>query len=239
MTNEVKSVKKVKPLNEIIFKNFLADELTVKEVKSLNVALADRFEYIIEKIAELTNRYVAWFDYDNVSHSDDYSRGFFDTENYKSHVGYVSEFLFENKQKYTYEKYDNVFPTKWFYQNFESVLEAEIEEFFKEEELKEEKKKSNKNKDQEELQKFKESIIKKLTQEELAYISFLSIENVRENKKNTNKLISTEVSKFVKEMKENGVMVSTKYEEYRKGKKKATDFESWVLKNMSKIRDSI
>lgn len=233
---------KIKPLNEATFKKFVADELTVKEVKSLTVSLNERFKYIIEKIAELTGRSVAWFDYGNNNYDKEYgdsNSGFFDTDQYHTNVSYIGEFFVEKKQAYLLQKYDNEFPTKWFYQNFENTLENEIAEFIIEENNKTIQKTTNKNKAKEDLQKVQESIRKKLTKEELSYISFVSIEAVRENKKIMNKSVSAEVSKFVKEMKENGIIVSKKYEEYRQGKNKAKDFETWVLKNMTKIRDSL
>lgn len=229
----------VKALNKQTFQRFLFDELTVKEVKELEPQIAKRFEYIVCKIGEETGRIVDWYDYDN--QGGEYHPGTFDTDDYNEHVGYTGEFSLvkSNTKVVRYDHYDHIFPTAWFYTNFEVVLKNEIEEFLSEQKHLTAIKEKGKMYAQEEMQKMRESIIKKLTTEELSYISFVNLEDVRKNKANVKKAVSCDVSQFIKEMKRAGVPVSEQYAQYRGNKKKAKDFESWVLKNMEKIRGSV
>lgn len=238
------NIEMMKPLTQAVFKKFLADELTVKQVKVLEPEIAKRFHYIVHKIAELTGRSVDWYDYSNESGNDNYNsydestRGYFDTDNYKEHVGYTGDFPLQFSQIARYEKYDEMFPTKWFYTNFEVQLKNEKQEFLNEQQRLQEEKEKGKNFELEEMQKMRDSIMKKLTPEELAYITFVKIEDVRKNKSKVSQSVAAEVAQFIKEMKKKGVAVSQQYTKYREGKKKAKSFEAWVLKNMEKIRES-
>lgn len=224
------------PLDEKTFKKFLADEMTVKEVKTFTEILSKRFSYIVHKIAEITGRTVDWFDYAN--ENGEYSPGEFDTGSYSHEVDYTGEFSTKSRDL-RFEDYDYSFPTTWFYTNFEVQVKKEKESFFKSEKQKEEEKQLAKEKFQEEFKKVQNNIKKKLTAEELAYIGFLSPEDVRKNKAKIHKAISADVAKFIKEMKQKGVNVSEKYEEYREGKKKPQTFDSWVLKNLNALTKSV
>lgn len=234
-------IETVAPLNQIVFKHFLADELTVKQVKALETQIASRFNYIVHKIAEITQRQVDWYDYDNTTDDYDYnSHGEFDTDAYKQNVGYTGEFSTLFAQMPRFEGYDNEFPTKWFYSNFEVQVKNERDAFLNEQKRLEDEKIKGKNFEVEEMQKVRESIMKKLSPEELAYISFVKLEDVRKNKvqakAKVSKTVACEVSVFIKEMKQKGISVSGQYQQYRDGKKKPKSFETWVLKNMEKIR---
>ena len=228
----------VKTLNKETFQRFLSDELTVKEVKELEPQIAKRFEYIVGKIGEETGRIIDWYDYDN--QGGEYHPGTFDTNDYNEQVGYTGEFSLvkSNTKVVRYDQYDNIFPTAWFYTNFEVALKKEIEEFLSEQKHLTAIKEKGKMYAKEEMQKMRESIMKKLTTEELSYIAFVKLEDVRKNKANVTKSVFCEVSQFTKEMKRAGIPVSEQYAQYRENNKKAKDFESWVLKNMEKIRKS-
>lgn len=228
----------VKTLNKDTFKRFLFDELTVKEVKELEPQIAKRFEYIVSKIGEETGRIIDWYDYDN--QGGEYHPGTFDTDDYNEQVGYTGEFSLvkSNTKVVRYDQYDNIFPTAWFYTNFEVALKKEIEEFLSEQKHLTAIKEKGKMYAKEEMQKIRESIMKKLTTEEFSYIAFVKLEDVRKNKANVKKSVFCDVAKFTKEMKRAGIPVSEQYAQYREKNKKAKDFESWVLKNMEKIRKS-
>ena len=55
MPEDVKKYAQSNPIDESIFKKFLADEMTVKEVKQLNEEMTNRFVYIVYKIGEMTS----------------------------------------------------------------------------------------------------------------------------------------------------------------------------------------
>lgn len=236
MTNKAEDYQIKTPLDETTFKKFLNDEMTVKEMKLFTETLDKRFSYIVHKIAEITDRKVEWYDYAN--ENGEYSPGVFDTVNYYTNVKYTGSFS-RNNRDVRFENYDDVFPTKWFYTSFEEQLEKEKEEFFNYERQKKEEieKKLSLENHKEEVIKVQNNIKKKLTTEELAYIAFLSPEDINKNKTKIQKSISVDVAKFTKEMKEKGVNVSEKYQEYRQGKKKPQSFNNWVIKNLKSLNN--
>lgn len=228
------------PLDEQTFQKFLHDEITVKEAKAFKDLVDKRFSYIVHTIAKMQGESVDWFDYDNSDGGE--GVGYFDTDSYKDNVEYVGDFRdLPNKEyvKNRFEKYENSFPTKWFYQNFETVLENEHAKFLKKEKEKQTKEKLGKEKAKEDFEKIKDSIKKKLTFEELSYISFLSIDEVKKNQAKHVKIVEQEVAKFIKEMKQKGVDVSKMYQHYRIGKKKPKNFNEWVVKNREGIKNSV
>lgn len=156
-------------LNQEKFTKFLNDEFTVKEVKLFGPEIEERFDYIVKKIAEITNRNVEWYDFDNEGNNED-SPGFFDTEEYSKNVHYVGGF--NNLTKIRFKNYDDAFPTSWFYTNFEESLKNEQKEYFSK---LEENKKSQEDKAiiiKQKHAKIQESIKSKLTKEELSHITF-------------------------------------------------------------------
>ncbi len=232
MTKENYSLKT--PLNKELFIQFLNDEMTVKQVKSFTEDLTKRFYYIVHTIAQITGRTVDWFDYDN--EGGEYNPGVFETELYRDCVGYVGEFTHKKDMKVRFEDYDDNFPTYWFYSDFEAQLKNEQSAFFKQEEKRTNEKNEKLLKNKQDFTKVQNSIKTKLTQEELAYIRFATHEEVRKNKAQNVKEQSTQVAKFMKEMKKAGLDISKQYEQYREGKKKVKTFEVWVLDNMEKLK---
>lgn len=227
------------PLDEKTFKKFLQDEMTVKEAKVFKDVVDKRFSYIVHKIAEVNSKNVSWFDYDNSDGGE--GVGFFNTDSYKNNVDYTGEFedlSYKPQVKNTFDKYDYSFPTKWFYQSFEVALKQEQQAFLKKEKAKQDEAKLSKETAKLEFEKVKDSIKKKLTIEELAYISFLSMEEVSKNQAKAVKSVMDDVSKFIKEMKQKGVDVSKMYQHYRMGKKKPKNFYTWVMKNRQEIQNS-
>lgn len=230
------------PLNEKNFKKFLQDEMIVKEAKAFKDLVDKRFSYIVHKIAENNSTNVSWFDYDNSDGGE--GVGFFNTDRYNEYVFYTGEF---ESLSYipvkSFTKYDNSFPTKWFYQNFELALKKEKEDFLQEQKNQQEQAKLGKEKAKIEFEKVKDSIKKKLTIEELNYISFLSMEEVKKNQDKHVKTISKDISKdiatFIKDMKQQGVDVSEMYQHYRMGKKKPKNFYEWVMKNRQEIKSKV
>ena len=232
MTTEKYSLKT--PLNKELFIQFLNDEMTVKQVKSFTEDLTKRFYYIVHTIAQLTGRTIDWFDYDN--EGGEYNPGVFDTEVYRDCVGYLGEFSNKKDMKVRFEDYDDSFPTRWFYNNFEDELKSEQSAFFKEEEEKNNEKNAKLLKNKQDFTKIQNSIKAKLTKEEMAYIRFATHEEVRKNKAQQVKSQGTEVAKFIKEMKKLDFNISEQYQKYREGKKKVKTFDVWVLDNMDKLK---
>lgn len=235
MTNRDKTYEQKTPIDKKIFAKFINDEMTVKEVKAFTDELTKRFYYIVHEIAQVSGRIVDWFDYDNQDGED--NPGSFDTDYYKDTVGYTGEFITKDKKiKEPFEDYDTEFPTEWFYTNFEEQLVEEKNQFFEAQAKVEKEKAVAKEKSKNDVKKVQDSIRAKLTTEELAYIAFLSPEEVRKNKTVMSKVVSSEVAKFIKDMKKAGIDISAKYQEYRKDKKNPQKFEDWVVKNKSAFK---
>jgi len=231
MPEDVKKYAQSNPIDESIFKKFLADELTVKEVKQLNEEMTNRFVYIVYKIGEMTSFNVDWFDYDN--EGGEYAPGTFNTDDYAQNVGYTGKFIYEKGDRFS--DYDNSFPTNWFYEEFETSLQKEVKDYFHKKKIAEEEKQQNKQKKEDQLSKIKEKILSKLTEEEKLYIRFCSPSEVSENKKIEASKSRKDVAKYIKEMKEKNVDVSGLYQSYRDKTKSPISFEKWIAKNKKKI----
>lgn len=231
MPEDVKKYAQSKPIDESLFKRFLADELTVKEVKFLNEEITNRFVYIIYKIGEMTSFKVDWFDYDNEGGED--SPGEFDTDDYAQYVSYVGKFFYDKGERFDY--YDNSFPTVWFYTEFEDDLQQEVDDYFQKKQLAEKVKQEKKQQKDDEIFKIKEKILSKLTDEEKLYIRFCSVSEISENKKIEASKSRKDIAKYIKEMKEKNVDVSGLYQSYRDKTKSPISFDKWIAKNKKKL----
>ena len=221
-----------KPLNEELFKKFLNDELTVKEVKSMEEELSNRFVYIVYTVAKQTERQVDWFDYDN--EGGEYNPGYFDTTVYKTKVGITGQFYDLIKDRY--DNYDNYFPVEWFYKNFEEDLNNEITAYNKEQQQSKEKKNLKKQNSKEKLENIKDSIVSKLSTEELAYIKFISLEeaiNLKENSVTQN--LTKNINIKVKKLEDLGVNAKEKFNEYKQKEKKPLEFKNWLDLMLEKL----
>ncbi len=144
--------------------------MTIRNAKTFQNELNNRFLYIVHKIGEITGFDIEWFDYHN--ESGEHHPGFFDSQSYKNHVQYVGHFNYEKNLRFNH--YDNDFPTEWFYTNFEEILIKEKEQFLQKENNKKELEIKKKLDNLEKFNQLKEQVLSKLTDEEKSIVKFSS-----------------------------------------------------------------
>jgi hypothetical protein len=135
----------------------------------------DRFAEICKIICPKHDR--QWFDYGNCSYEGEDSNGYFDIKEYKEYIKIGGEYSCIREPYCT--KYENAFPTRWLWEDFEEEFLKEVRKFEEEtlkrkEQIKEkrEKKKQEKIEFAKTKPKFQLIIKSKLTAEELKYIKF-------------------------------------------------------------------
>lgn len=230
------------PIDKDIFQKFISDEMKVRELKEFHDPLINRLVYIIHTIGKVTGFTVEWLDYGNNSqYGNNGSIGYFDTDSYKVQVEYTGEFNHFNKEYFN--KYDNKFPTRWFYENFEDELNQEQEDYLKEVENNTKKIKNNLQQLEEKNQTLRLQILAKLSVEELSILKFAKKEDI--DKKNTighNYLQKKDtkekdlIKNFLKSMKQKKVSLTELYKNYKENTENPLGFNDWILENMDKMQ---
>lgn len=170
------------PVEKEKFIKYLAGKLNYEEIENYQQELYYRFCYIVLTIENIKNRKISWFDYANNNlseYNDETMCGFLDPQIYYSTVEYVAIRVYKTTNKS--KELEGQFPTSWFYESFEENYELEslahfnifkaqkkiqqIEYFNKQELIKKK------------YEQIQSSIESKLTQEELNFINFTSIED--------------------------------------------------------------
>lgn len=130
------------------------------------------YDAIIEKINQRFSKIVGvikcndkWFDYDNCSYDSDESGGYFDPERYKENIGVGGYVKIESP-------YEEGFPTRWLWEDFEDEFNTEVEKFKKRQTKKQLDDKAKREQRKQKLLSLQESIKSKLTPEELKAINF-------------------------------------------------------------------
>lgn len=151
-------------------KEFFDDSITVKRKNELTLKINQAVHYVVQRLALIGGYEVDYYDYANAS-EDGTADGYFDTENYGNKVFIIGEF---NKSNKSFNKYQNQFPTSWLWDDeFEEKVREEIHVANESARLTAINKAQRQNKDQEQFEKIKASIVAKLTTEELAIIDFV------------------------------------------------------------------
>lgn len=161
--------------------DIFSEDITVKRYKELQEKANDRFCYIIAQIAKIVGREVIWFDFDN--EGGEFARGYFDKDLYSQEITFVGQSHPTRNTDFIH--YDDCFPTKWLWTNFEKELEAEVSTFA---EVEREKKEAEKNQDKEkqvaidnfneQLPKLKTAIYNKVAESILVNINFKTAERM-------------------------------------------------------------
>ena len=114
-------------------------------------------------------------------------------------------------------------------------MQKEVNDYFQKKQVAEKEKQEKKKQKNDEILKFQEKILSKLTEEEKLYIRFCTASEIAENKKIEVSKSKKDVAKFIKEMKEKNIDVSQLYQSYRNKTKVPISFEKWVEKNKKKL----
>jgi hypothetical protein len=159
-------IDKVPKMDKQVVDKFLDGSLTVKESDKIKEDIVDRCNYIVRSIWQLQGygKVFGWWDFANEGGKDGPS-GYFDRYSYREIISTTGEV--ERHHEWPYDMlYNDGFPTKWLWEDFEDALVQEATKF-KEDEKK--KKETEKQKRVEREAKKKEliaSALTKLTPEE-------------------------------------------------------------------------
>jgi hypothetical protein len=145
------------------FDKLYTPDITKKEYDEIIALIDKRFEEICAKFMRGRNRN-SWCSYDNVN--DEFQSGVFDPTRYKEYIRLEGQYF--NLPP----GYDNEFPTRWLWEDFEEELEREIKEFQAQEAIEKENAKAQKIERKKEVILLKQSIKAKLTKEEWKIIKF-------------------------------------------------------------------
>lgn len=216
------------PLDKDEFEKYITGEMRTKDAKNYEKdQLVKRFYYIVHKIGQITGFKVDWFDYDNEG-GEDYP-GSFDIDSYQENIGFTGHFIHDKNLKERFEDYDTEFPTKWMTEDFEAQLKKEVKDFEKDLNQANATAHSQKLAKKAEADKFQASIRSKLTEEEMAYITFATLEQIEKNKQAQKNNKNKEVAKQVKSLQGKGIDITAEYESYRSATKNPKKFDLWIV----------
>lgn len=163
-------------------KDIFSEDITVKRYKELKDKANERFCYIMTQIAKIVGREIVWFDFDNEGGNED-SPGYFDKDLYDEQITFVGEIKITRNKDFIH--YDDSFPTKWLWNNFEKDLENEVQNFVEEEKKKKEEKLSEANEKKAavdqlnvKLPRLKVTISEKIPTDVLSNINFKTAERM-------------------------------------------------------------
>lgn len=161
----------VEPLDATVMRLVIEGKITVAELKTLRHSIADRLNYVIRKIADITEYDLDWWDFDNLNEEAE-TNGFFDVDR---HTDFVSVVIAGKPTRYkdkVFDVYQEKVPFDFVWMNFEDIVTKQYKHFKDEIDaalkLEEEKKQKNNAK----FLSIIESVKSKLSEEELSYITF-------------------------------------------------------------------
>lgn len=110
------------------FQKLLNNQCSTQEYKRIQQEIDSRFTYVVRILEKKLNWNVIWFDYENEEMIEgEVIKGFFDIVQYKNYIFFKGEIIKDNE--YENFKYNNKFPTKWLYEDFESSLEEDLKRY--------------------------------------------------------------------------------------------------------------
>lgn len=212
-------------LNKKDFDKFINEEMIVKEHKQYFKLIEERLDYIISQICKYTHSTCHAYDFDINEMEIDELKG--------KDIYYENDFIVTNPLRL--DKYDKNFPVKWLYTDFEDDLIKECLLYENQllEKLKiSEQKKIEKNT---KYNNIKENIISKLTEEELMYITFISMNDVLTKKREAQKETEKKLAYDIKILQLSGFNVTDDYQAYSqeciRNKAEILDFYKWFEQN--------
>lgn len=151
------------------FDKLYDNNISKKEYDSIIDKIDDRVSDIVHIMVPNATKGNNWYAYGNVDYYDENSGGEFDPTEYKKYIEIGRSCSLPGPYD---DEYDNYFPTRWLWEDFEEEFKKETSQY----NSNQEKEKDRKKKQREELklkkEQFKSIIQSKLTKEELKYIKF-------------------------------------------------------------------
>ncbi len=151
------------------FENLFSDGISKRDYDYIISKINIRFSEILDKMI-INRNPLSWQDYGNCTYNDEESNGHFDPHEYKEYIQVGGHYTYLPEPYKS--NFDNSFPTRWLWEDFEKELEKEIEIHKQNKFAKKMKDKSRREELKIKKIEFTEIIKSKLTQEELKYIKF-------------------------------------------------------------------
>lgn len=148
------------------FDKLYSPDVTKREYDEIIEVIDQRVDEIVKVMVPDLRKKGGWYDYDNLDYDDEGHRGHFDINKYK-------EIVYLNGQINFPEPYfENAFPTRWLWEDFESEFRAEVEKDKTQKATEKERKQHAAQKAEEKRFQMTAQIRAKLSKEELKYIKF-------------------------------------------------------------------
>lgn len=148
------------------FERIYYDLITVAELNDTVAAIDKRFSQIMDHIIYNKKHHCQWYDYDNCDYDSEDSHGSFDKERYKDDI------LFGGENLKVPEPYQESFPTRWLWEDFEEEFAREVEKALQENLRVKKQTQEKYAKRKADKQALIETIKSKLTPEELKLVKF-------------------------------------------------------------------
>lgn len=158
-------------LDEDKIKKIINGSATILEFENIKKKIDDRFCYIINKISEIIQVELDWFDYDNLGEGEE-DNGYFDPKLYSNKIGIVYYYKGGSYKGKNFELYDNSIPIEFLWSDFEDIVLNEFNKFKSDTDLATLNEKIKKESQDKKLKEIIEQVKSKLTKEELSYIVF-------------------------------------------------------------------
>lgn len=153
-------------ITEAEFLSLFDDSITKKGYDEIIGRITARVDQIVRQIAIRSDRMRFWWDFNNCDYDSEESGGYFDPKEYREYVGVGGEHF------RLPEPYDDGFPTRWLWEDFEEELKKEVAQQEARAKAEKEHKKQVLQNRKQKLLDLQASIRTKLTKEELRAISF-------------------------------------------------------------------
>lgn len=146
-----------------------SDQITKKNYDQIIAMIDNRFDYVLNKAMEILGRKVHWYAYGNVKDGED-EAGEFDPDLYAEEIEFAGDI---NSGKF--DLYEFYIPTKWLSEDFEDALKSELTTAKKQKAQRDLRSRQVAQDRKSRRKDVIASIKKKLTAEELSFISFNDI----------------------------------------------------------------
>lgn len=166
--NEILVIEKIAKSDVI---RILDGSVSLAEFNAIRPLIESRINYIVLKIAQITNVRLDWWDFSN-SNEETEKSGFFDPLESQDFLQIITK---SKTQKYKGEYftiYDEFIPVEFVWTDFEGVVEHQFNDFKKQIDEKERATLSRLDNEKQRLEKIVASIKSKLTPEEFAHVQF-------------------------------------------------------------------
>ena len=165
---KAKSEVQTHKMDKAVFMSVFDDGVSVKRNNEVLMMIQERFQYIMETLFRIQGAKLEWYDFDN--EGGEGNPGEFDQYRYRYDTHFTGEWSIPSKAITIPELDDYAFPNKWYYEDFEQSVVDKLKSLKEERERKEEERKKRQEESKKREAVLLDSIKKKLSPEEIAYL---------------------------------------------------------------------